>query len=359
MKHSVEHDTAKRIFNEVTQLLDKLSKLDAASYAIDFFEQVQADIELEKEVNIQTLVAYYQKLVDELHERKAKCLENLKMDETLGNKLEPINQALKKFDSKVKSDNLDFIIKTVDGDDGKWREIQSECSSMLEKIKALEDELVEIIVGNETIGFRPCMNDDRLVESICGQLELRYLDSFIISSYTMENDLFDLCKLSDIDCELIYRASRDGFEAVAFHAKCDNHPNTLTVIKTTSGYIFGGYTAVGWDSTSGYKADPDAFIFSLRNASADPQLIPIKSDDLKHAIFCDAGFGPTFGGGHDIRIWADSNTLTDSYSELGNSYNFKLFDSETVKAQSFLAGTRNFQTLEIETFSFTKILKIT
>jgi hypothetical protein len=33
---------------------------------------------------------------------------------------------------------------------------------------------------------------------------------------------------------LIYRASRDGFEASQFHAKCDNKPNTLIIIKSTN-----------------------------------------------------------------------------------------------------------------------------
>jgi hypothetical protein len=41
---------------------------------------------------------------------------------------------------------------------------------------------------------------------------------------------------------LIYRASQDGFEANDFHSKCDQKPNTLMIIKSEHGNIFGGYT---------------------------------------------------------------------------------------------------------------------
>jgi hypothetical protein len=34
---------------------------------------------------------------------------------------------------------------------------------------------------------------------------------------------------------LIYRASRDGFEAKDFHGKCDNQGATLIIVKAKSG----------------------------------------------------------------------------------------------------------------------------
>ncbi len=53
-----------------------------------------------------------------------------------------------------------------------------------------------------------------------------------------------------------------------FHSKCDNHLNTLTRFNAKqSEFIFGGFTAVSWESYArvGYKSDPNAFIFSLTN----------------------------------------------------------------------------------------------
>ena len=42
---------------------------------------------------------------------------------------------------------------------------------------------------------------------------------------------------------LLYRATRDGFTASAFHEKCDGKENTITIIKTNGNYVFGGHTS--------------------------------------------------------------------------------------------------------------------
>ena len=46
---------------------------------------------------------------------------------------------------------------------------------------------------------------------------------------------------------LLFRASRDGFAALAFHSKCDNKGPTVTVV-TSGGNIFGGFTGNAWKS---------------------------------------------------------------------------------------------------------------
>ena len=46
---------------------------------------------------------------------------------------------------------------------------------------------------------------------------------------------------------LLFRASRDGFAALAFHFKCDNKGPTITVVKS-GGNIFGGFTENAWTS---------------------------------------------------------------------------------------------------------------
>ena len=46
---------------------------------------------------------------------------------------------------------------------------------------------------------------------------------------------------------LLFLASRDGFEAEAFHSKCDNKGPTVTIVKSGE-YIFGGFTEVSWRS---------------------------------------------------------------------------------------------------------------
>ena len=46
---------------------------------------------------------------------------------------------------------------------------------------------------------------------------------------------------------LLFRGSRDGFTAQAFHAKCDDKGPTVTIVKSGNN-IFGGFTEKSWNS---------------------------------------------------------------------------------------------------------------
>ena len=235
-------------FNDVTQLVENLLEFDNEYIVIDYFQQVEADILLEKELKQHELDIYYQKLVDAVHERKVKCLQNLNTNKQLESELEAIKQMFIIYASKLKTDNVDFILKTLDGDEDKWKAIQSECNTMLRRAKSLDVERQEKLVNDQMIEFVPRKT---LVEQMRGHLGVRTIYSAILSSYKMETDLVKLCQLSGKQFRLLYRASRHGFAASSFQDKCDHQANTLTVIKTTKGFVFGGYAAVAWDSESG------------------------------------------------------------------------------------------------------------
>ena len=55
---------------------------------------------------------------------------------------------------------------------------------------------------------------------------------------------------------LLYRASRDGWAASNFHSCCDNKGPTVTVVKSSGNYIFGGYTEHHWESGRSYLKTP-------------------------------------------------------------------------------------------------------
>ena len=51
----------------------------------------------------------------------------------------------------------------------------------------------------------------------------------------------------DYKWKLIYRASEHGYSAKSFHECCDNvNGPTLVIIKSSGGWIFGGYTTQSW-----------------------------------------------------------------------------------------------------------------
>lgn len=165
-----------------------------------------------------------------------------------------------------------------------------------------------------------------------------------------KKSLHHLCELPAAKkWKLMYRASRDGFHAKHFHAKCDGVKNTLTVIKSPN-CIFGGFTEKAWSSSIAYVADPKAFVFSLVNKENRPFKVPCANSGQK-AIFTRATYGPTFGGGFDIKIMSNSNVNQDSYCNFGSSYKHPDYLFDTDKAKNILAGSHNFQPVEIEVFA--------
>jgi hypothetical protein len=103
-------------------------------------------------------------------------------------------------------------------------------------------------------------------------------------------ELFELCGFPEnTDLKLLYRATQDGFSAVDFHEKCDEHANVLLIVKSIESNVFGGFTEVGWDSSfiSGYKYDLNALLFSFKNKYNQP--VCMKCEIPEYAIYNDEG----------------------------------------------------------------------
>jgi len=66
-----------------------------------------------------------------------------------------------------------------------------------------------------------------------------------------------------------------------------------------------------------------------------------------NAIYRRSSYGPTFGGGHDIRIYNNANSNTYSYTNFGHSYSVP---SGVQDKKTILAGTYSFTPDEVEVF---------
>ena len=77
---------------------------------------------------------------------------------------------------------------------------------------------------------------------------------------------------------LLFRASRDGFAASAFHSKCDNKGPTVTVVKSGAN-MFGGFTEKPWTSNRGCK-----FLLQLVIIYTS-KIYPNELPDAFHALF--------------------------------------------------------------------------
>ena len=170
------------------------------------------------------------------------------------------------------------------------------------------------------------------------------MDSDVITDEGHVDSIEEWIGKAEFAPKLLYRASRDGWFAKDFHRLCDGKDATLVAVRSTDGYVFGGYTDISWDCSGNYRSSSKCFLYSLSSRSGlGPVKMPISK---QQAIYNEASYGPTFGGGLDLHISSNANENQSSYSNVG--YSYKLPSNTT--DPSFLNGTTNFQVDEYEVF---------
>ncbi|MDR3738070.1 MAG: TLD domain-containing protein [Terracidiphilus sp.] len=123
---------------------------------------------------------------------------------------------------------------------------------------------------------------------------------------------------------LLYRGSRDGMTAAAFHRLCDGKGPTLVLVRSDTGCVFGGHAGASWTTPVKAECDArggkcvgsdDAFLFSVNGpVTAVPVPYPAKSNKAHEALYCHAGYGPTFD---NVWVTACNDVPTDSFDEEG------------------------------------------
>ena len=122
-----------------------------------------------------------------------------------------------------------------------------------EKIKNLKEEIIELKNWNKKEE-----ENKKFLEIIKDSNILQELQEFQL----INNRLKEYSNNKEIKYKLLYRASTDGDKAKIFHEKCNGIKGTLSLVKTTELFKFGGYTEALWDGND-FKKDEKAFCFSL------------------------------------------------------------------------------------------------
>ena len=146
-----------------------------------------------------------------------------------------------------------------------------------------------------------------------------FKDSAIIKldEKKMVNDWIDPYGEKNITSELLFRTSVDGDNCSTFHNKCNGKGPTITFVKTANGRRVGGFTMISWASTGNYRADQDAFIFSL-----DTYQKFVQFRNFSNSIYDHGSYGPTFGSGHDLYVANGCKGNSSSYCNSNNTYGF-------------------------------------
>ena len=145
----------------------------------------------------------------------------------------------------------------------------------------------------------------------------------------------------NIKYQLIYRGSRDGMNASSFHQKSNGISPTISIIKTTNGCKFGGYTEKTWENNSGGKwiKDDKSFVFSLNYMKIYNH---IQGTD---AILHNTGFGPSF----KYCIYSNNN-FNENSNFTNNKNNCNNYYSGFERDYELTNGDQFFSIKEIEVF---------
>jgi hypothetical protein len=357
LKHELEVSIGK-FFEFYEEFVQTSNKLDLDVF--DHFQEIRFQIDEQREELKKKIDEIALEMIDKVKKNEEIYLKNLKekllatfssFDES-----KSLENELKEIEETFRNPNL--LIETIEEMHRKQEESLNEIQFKLYEMNRVKDNL------KVTNYFKPNLSllNQEAETSLFGSINLNgyslsNTNSFLKNSQILTNKqqcsaLINLCEFSPNDkWSLLYRGTRDGFGAKDFHSKCDDHSNTLTILKAKeSSYIFGGFSAVNWESSNGYKSDPNAFIFSLTNIENKPIKMKIDSKRHQYAIRCNSDYGPTFGGGHDIYVANNANTGMNSVSNLGRTYRHPQYEEGTDEAKTLLAGSFQFQLDEIEVY---------
>ena len=153
-----------------------------------------------------------------------------------------------------------------------------------------------------------------------------------------------ICPNNERRVKLLYKATPEENTRDDFHRKCDNKGATVTIIETTKGRRFGGYTSLSWDSSSGWKNDKEAFLFSLDN---DKKYDVIQ--DAVYKVYSNTGFGQWFGNNGNIGLAYEKNYF------IGNDTHREFFEykSYSTTVENELSGGKTFNISQIEVYQVT------
>lgn len=164
------------------------------------------------------------------------------------------------------------------------------------------------------------------IPEFCAKVEVRSLVTYTMFSGSKILPSFHQQLLAEWLCgpegTLLYCATRDGFDAPAFHNKCDNQGPTLTIIRARE-LIFGGYTRTNWDSSNTIVQSVDGWIFHLQSFLGPRNFLPHCSETAQQpGLYCYAKYGPTFGNknGFDIHVSENSHCMKGSTTGISGAY---------------------------------------
>lgn len=346
-KLSVHSEKQKAIVEQaITELLNEFT-LVCHKTKEDLFRQLDAQAE-----NLKSNYKYYKSKLNKFYSKSDEDNLNPSKEEIIS-----------KLGRAQRLEHFEFIIKNIKDDmaesrisegtlDQKIAAIKETIKDMAETLKtqASTFPVLDFTVESNLDALLKEFKDDHVKPYFEQHLNLQnaitefnmgniiLIDSKILKSGDQTRLLKKWIATGSVKFKLLFRGTRDGFTAQAFHDKCDKFKNTVTLVHSNHGKVFGGFVDIDWVVTNNYKNTSNAFLFSI----TDKEKYPVKTPG--YAIYSNSGYLATFGGGFDFYLAPGCDKTNTSYSNFGHSYEMK------GKAKESLVGGYNFMTKEVEVF---------
>ena len=280
-----------------------------------------------------------------------------------------------KNDKNILLKKINILEDSVNNQNNELKNIIAEQKNTIEKLNNLETTIneqkykigkiynIEKLLNSQKNEIEKIKNwkneydselQDMLITKI-NKMSLNKIDSKIINKKEelefLENRLknSEILKKKNITYKLLYRATKDGNNMQIFHNKCDNIMGTLTIIKTTKGMRFGGYTEQIWndDNKKGVRRKDGknvCFCFSL-------DLFKIYNFDYNnkndHSIHGNYNYGPYFCCNNEVFIIKNNNGFLCGYTCYTTGANsFGKFEND----YEISGGQKDFSVIEMEVF---------
>jgi hypothetical protein len=234
----------------------------------------------------------------------------------------PLEETVPKLCDKVKEiDSLNLIIdeqkKIIEKMNKEFNDYKNYAENKFKEFEALINRESENLQYN--IEYNNCkyLNSDEITKYKAKLAKFKDRIDSNIMKYNglklIENGVKNKLGKKIKKYNLLFRASENNYRAANFHTKCDGRNNTLTIVETKNGRIFGGFTDASWNqNNSNYSSGSNGFIFSLDNYDI------YYNSNSSYNIYSHSSYGPYFGSGDFI---ISDNCYTNTSSEsMGNSY---------------------------------------
>ena len=319
-KNSFSLESLKNI-SKLFRLYDSISEV--TYYLFEELENNKQILKLDKNSNMCLIFSYQipgmRKPDEVILYLEKKNLNNIEMNEVLLKEIIKMKNEIKEL--KEENEKLKMLLKEQNNNTANLDEI------IEKKISQFKNEINNKFIQyeNEISNLR-----EKYVKS-CPKDDI----STFVKLFKEKNPDY---KNKNIELKLIYTASKDGQNYSNCHSKCNNVPNTFSVITTKKGNKFGFFRSIAIDGQGPWKVDNNAFFISFDKN----KIYPVKSNQ-NSVSFDNCCFIQT------KPFVLIGNILTDKYSCCDKSKMNEYFEGFTEDFE-LNDGERDFYVKEFEVY---------